>query len=408
MDFTIAWRNIWRNPRRTAVILIAVVIGIWSMVFIGAFMRGIEVGMIENGISNLTGDLKIFSRGYRSDPTVENSIENPRQLRRILAAVLPDGAHSAFRVRVNAVANNARHSAGVTLVGIDPSAEAKVSFIGDAVTRGEYLSPKNERGILMGKALLDTFETEPGHKLIIMAQDTTGEMTSEAFRISGVFRAEMQTTEKQFVFVNKSAAQRMLKMDHHVSEVSVLLPDHKGGQALVESLRRHPDIGDHLNVHHWRDLLPVTSAYLEMSSGFIFIWYLVIFIAMGFGLTNTTLMAVFERMREFGLLKALGMRPLRIIRQVLLESAIILGFGILGGNILGIASALVLKNTGIDLSGLAAGAEYAGISRVIYPELLPSDILISNLVVFVLGALVSLYPASKAARFTPVQAMIHN
>jgi len=389
MDFTIAWRNIWRNPRRTAVILIAVVIGIWSMVFIGAFMRGIEVGMIENGISTLTGDLKIFSRGYRSDPTVENSIENPRQLRRALAAVLPDGAHSAFRVRVNAVANNARHSAGVTLVGIDPSAEAKVSFIGDAVTRGEYLSPKNERGILMGKALLDTFETEPGHKLIIMAQDTTGEMTAEAFRISGVFRAEMQATEKKFVFVNRSAAQRMLKMDHHVSEVSVLLPDHKGGKALVETLRRHPDIGDHLNVHHWRDLLPVTSAYLEMSSGFIFIWYLVIFIAMGFGLTNTTLMAVFERMREFG-------------------CAIILGFGILGGNILGIASALVLKNTGIDLSGLAAGAEYAGISRVIFPELLPADILISNLVVFVLGALVSLYPASKAARFTPVQAMIHN
>ncbi|NNF97878.1 MAG: ABC transporter permease [Desulfobacteraceae bacterium] len=405
MDITIAWRNIWRNPRRTAVILIAVVIGIWSMVFMGALMRGVEVGMIDNGISTLTGDLQVHSRNYRNDPIVENSIREPELVHAALSKVLPPGAHSAFRVRLNAVAGNARHSAGVTLVGIDASAEKAVSFIGDAVTDGEYLSESDANGILVGQELLETFDTRLGRKIILMAQDADGEIASKAFRIKGIFQAEMKATEKQFVFVSGSAARKMLKMGNQVSEVCVALPGHRNSEAVVADLRRELGTGGEFEVNTWRELLPVLNAYLEMSNSFIFIWYVVMFVAMGFGLTNTTLMAVFERMREFGLLKALGMRPARIIRQVLIESSIILMIGMVIGNLLGILSVLLLSNTGIDLSDLAAGVEYAGMSRMIYPVLLESDILVSNLVVFVLGALVSLYPASKAARFTPIQAM---
>ena len=126
---------------------------------------------------------------------------------------------------------------------------------------------------------------------------------------------------------------------------------------------------------------------------------------MGFGIVNTTLMAVFERMREFGLLKALGMKPFWIIREVLTEAFLILLLGMAVGNILGFVSVLALSESGIDLSALAAGTEFAGMSRMLYPVIYAKDAITANLVVFVMGLLVCLYPAIKAARFTPVEAL---
>jgi ABC-type antimicrobial peptide transport system permease subunit len=139
----------------------------------------------------------------------------------------------------------------------------------------------------------------------------------------------------------------------------------------------------------------------------MYIWYLVVFVAMGFGIVNTTLMAVYERMREFGLLKALGMKPWWILREVLTESFLLLITGMIIGNGLGLVSIFVLSRSGIDLSALAAGAEYAGMTRIIYPAIDLKDVTVANLVVLVLGLCVSAYPAVKAARFTPVEALTH-
>jgi len=160
-------------------------------------------------------------------------------------------------------------------------------------------------------------------------------------------------------------------------------------------------------VNTWRQLLPFQTAYLKILDGFMWIWYLVVFVAMGFGIVNTTLMAVYERMREFGLLKALGMKPWWILREVLTESLLLLVTGMILGNILAFICIFALAGSGIDLSALAAGAEYAGMTRVIYPAIALKDILMSNLVVLFLGILVSAYPAVKAARFTPVEALAH-
>ena len=404
MYFQLAWRNLWRNARRTMIILIAVIIGVWSMVLLGSLMRGIAVGMINNGISTLTGHIQIHRVGYRDDPAIENSIPDPTAVENVFNKVLPKDALWSPRVRVNAVASNARHSFGVTLVGIEPSPEAALSFVGDALSRGRYLNDAEQNGIFIGEALLEKFETKIGRKLVIMSQDRRGEIASRAYRIVGTFKAEMQATEKQFVFVPRKSSQNMLQLDDAISEIAILFPDRSEHPEILAQLKATLP-SDRFEINSWRELLPFQTAYLKILDGFIWIWYLVVFIAMGFGLTNTTLMAVFERMGEFGLLKAMGMRPFRIIRHVLMESAIILTIGMLAGNIAGIASALLLKNGGIDLSALAAGAEYAGMARIIYPVLIPTDIFISNLVVWVLGLVVSLYPAFKAARFTPVQAM---
>ena len=404
--FQLGWRNIWRNRRRTLVILTAVVIGIWSMISLGALMRGTANQMVRNGISTLTGHIQVHLRGYRTDPVIENRMTHPEELEKALEQTLPADALWASRVRVNAIASNARHSSGITMVGIDPRKEAKISFIGEAVTEGRYLEPHEKNGIVVGRALADKFETKLGRKMVLMSQDTNQEIASHAFRIVGIFRAEMQATEEEFAFISLSEAQKMLKLKQGISEISILLPDHRNAEHVAHMVQGALDSRTY-EVHTWRELLPMSTAILEMYDWFIFLWFLVIFIAMGFGIVNTTLMAVFERIREFGLFKALGMKPWWIVREVLTESFYLLIMGMCIGNGLGLLTVFALSGSGIDLSALAAGLEYVGMSRVIYPAIQIKDILTANVVVFVLGLLVSAYPAIKAARFTPVEALAY-
>ena len=406
MYFHLGWRNIWRNRRRTLVILTAVVIGIWSMISLGALMRGTANQMVRNGISTLTGHIQVHFKGYRNDPIIENRITQPEEVEKTLKQILPSEALWASRVRVNAIASNARHSSGITLVGIQPRQEAKISFIGGAITEGWYLNPDEKNRIVVGRALARKFETKLGRKLVLMSQDSNQEIASHAFRIVGIFSAEMQATEEEFAFISLSEAQKMLKLKGSLSEISILLPDYRNAGHVARMVQDALD-SETYEVHTWRELLSMSTAILEMYDWFIFLWFLVIFIAMGFGIVNTTLMAVFERIREFGLFKALGMKPWWIVREVLTESFYLLILGMCIGNILGLLTVFVLSGNGIDLSALSAGMEYVGMSRVIYPAIQIKDILTANIVVFVLRLLVSAYPAIKAARFTPVEALVY-
>jgi ABC-type lipoprotein release transport system permease subunit len=407
MHLTLSMRNITRNPRRTIVVLTAVLIGVWNMVVLGALTRGMEKEMAANAVSNLTASIQIHHPGYTDDPSVENSMEDPAMVDVVLEKNLPAGARFAHRIRVNAVAANARHSTGVTLAGIDPEREKNISFIGNAVVDGRYLDPADMNVILVGRAFIKNFETKLGNKVILMSQDRDNTVASMAFRITGVFRADTEAMEKSLVFVPIRAASSMLKMGGAVSETAVKLPDLdlKGRMENRTAQILKIKLGNGFSVKTWRDLIPMIKAYLDMNDYFLYIWYLVVFMAMGFGVVNTTLMAVYERMREFGLMKALGMAPSAIVTSVLLESAVILFMGIVLGNILGCLTVAALGKTGIDLSALSEGVEMWGMPRILYPEIAAKDILASAAMVMILGLLVSLYPALKAARVTPVEAM---
>ncbi len=405
MYLRLAWRNIWRNPRRTAVMLMAITIAVWSMIISSALFRGIMDQMVRNGVATLTGHVQVHQRGFRNDPAIENSMTDPKRVEDVLKTCLPEGSRWSARVRVHAIASNARHSEGVTLVGIDPERESGISFIGQSVSEGSYLRPDDEYGIIVGKALMDKLETRIGRKLILMSQGRDKEIASRAFRISGVFRAEMQATERQFVFETLPAAQGMLKLKEGLSEVCAVLPQRAMVDGAAGSLRAA--LPSDYEVHRWQDLLPMVMASLRLYESIIYIWYVIAFIAMGFGIVNTILMAVLERIREFGLLRALGMKPAAILQEVLSESFLLLVIGIALGNILGWLSVFALSFRGIDLSFMVAGLQAFGFPRVIFPVLLLPDAVVANLVVFILGLAVSAYPALKASRFTPVQALAH-
>jgi ABC-type lipoprotein release transport system permease subunit len=405
-DLIISWRNLWRNPRRTSVILVSVVVGIWMMLFMGAIMWGMVKSMLDTSLSNLTGHIQIHHPKFPDDPAIENRMTTPWELDSVLEAALPAGSDVARRVRLEVVASNARHSGGLTLVGTSMDSAMKMTFLKEAEIEGSLPGDDIANGILVGRKLLEDYETEIGNKLILMARDTNGETASMAFRIVGAFDTFLESNETGFAFVPLAPAQTFLKMGNTITEVSILLPDIRDTGTVAPALAKSLDTASY-QVTPWQERIPVVTAYIQIWDTFSFIWGAVVFMAMAFGLVNTLLMAVYERIREFGLVRALGMRGSRIIRGILMESCFLLLVGLAIGNAIAFAVIGWLGVHGIDLSAFSRSTDMFVMSRMVYPELQLRDFLIFNGMVFLLGLLVSLYPAWKAARFTPVEAMTH-
>jgi len=396
----LAWRNLWRYPRRTIIILLAIAIGVWSMLSLAAFMRGMMEQYVNNAIGNLVAHIQIHAPSYRDDPVIEHSMLPPTEpLLKVLNEIDIKGWTS--RVRVPAVVSSERESMGVTLVGIDPVQEQGLSFIADAVTEGRYLESLDDKGIILGNKLVERLETRLGKRVVLMSQNESHEIAERGFRIVGIFDAKMEETETQFVFISRQRLQKMLGMHDKISELAVLGYDRDNLETVVQKLRAAAPEQD---VQDWQTLNPLVMVIVNVFEGFLLIWYLVVFIAVAFGLVNTLLMAIFERTREMGLFQALGMKPRWIVGQVLFESLFLLSMGLIIGNLMSFAT-LLLTAEGLDFSSYAAGYEMAGLSSLIYPVLSLSDVVISNVLIIGLGLVASFYPAWRASRYVPVEAI---
>ena len=411
MSILIGWRNLWRNPRRTLIILAAIVIGIISMIVMSAFGRGIMEGMVSNSIDNLVGHIKIQNPQYRIDPAVENRIDKVNELADQISELLPEDGSLVKRLRLDGVLSTSRDHAGVMIVGIEPELEEDISFIARPLYSGTPLYPDDANGLLIGQALLERLGLEIGKKVVLMSQDGTGEGRAKAFRIRGSYRTELRDTEKRYVFVNLNNFQEMIGAPDSATEIAVSLKratTYQTGriEELVTRINEQLD-NKKLVANGWRDLLPAIAAYIDMFDVYMLIWFVVVFIAMGFGLANTVLMAVYERMREFGLQRALGVRATGIIKSVMIEVVLLLLIGMALADFFSLFLVRVVFGSGIDLGSFGAGIEMWGISRIVYPVLSLKDIIMANGVVIMLGLLVGLYPALHAARFTPVETMRH-
>lgn len=411
MSVQISWRNLWRNPRRTLIILTAIVVGIVSMIVLSAFGRGMMEGMVKNSIDNLVGHIKIQNPQYRIDPAIDNRIDQADKISAQITELFRDDVQLATRLRLDGVLSTSREHAGVMIVGIDPSAEEGVSFIGRPLYKGKPLEPDDPHGLLIGQGLLERLGLEIGKKVVLLSQDTSGEGRSKAFRIRGSYRTELRDTEKRYIFINLKSFQEMLGAPGSATEISISLRNATAYQTgrvedFVNRINERLD-GLALEATGWRQLLPAIAAYIDMFDVYMLIWFVVVFIAMGFGLANTVLMAVYERMREFGLQRALGLRSTGIIKNVMIEVLFLLLIGMALADLFSFFLVKVVFRSGIDLGSFGAGIEMWGISRIIYPVLSLSDIVMANGVVILLGLLVGLYPALHAARFTPIETMRH-
>lgn len=396
---SLAWRNLLRYRRRTLLTLVAIVLAVASMVALGAFMRAWANSTFEQAIENLTGHVQIHAPGYLDDPNVELSMTALGDAMRTRLNQ-DDVVAWAERVRVPAMVRTERESAPVMLLGIDPPREAGLSFIATAVIEGVYLDDKDARGLLIGKTLMERLQTRLGRRVVLMAQAEDGQIREVGVRIVGVFSAAPEM-ERGVVFMALQRAQQLLELESRYSEVSIKSSDINNLEDFVNVIR---SIEPERHIERWETLQPFTKAMLEMSEGSIYIWILVSFSVVAFGLLNTLLMAVYERMREFGLLQALGMKPYWLLLQVLFEAALLVGVATLIGLLVG-AAIVEGFSDGLSLGSWASGATYFGAGTVLYPRHDADELWLIGTVVWGLGIVASLWPAWQAARRIPVDVL---
>ena len=397
----LAWRNLWRNHRRTSIMLMAIVLGAWAMIFMTALMRGMVTEVVKDGISALPGHVQAHHPDFGDDPSVANLIPlGDTELQRRFADA--GFVRWATRVRVPAVITSEYDSRGLTLLGIDPERERGLTFIDNGSVDGRFLESTEDPGIVIGAKLARTLNTELGKRVVIMSQDPDNDIADRGFRIVGIFHANITSFEESFAFAGKATVQKLLHIGDRVSELVVLGEDYRDVEPVFAATRELVD--GEVEVERWYELDPYLGSMLGVMDGFVLVWIVVIFLALSFGLVNTLVMAVFERVREIGLMLALGMRPINILGQIVIESLMLLALGLAIGTALSWATVQPIKD-GIDISVVGEGLDMWGMSSTLYPELLLSDVILANVVVLILGFLASLSPAWRASHYEPIEAI---
>ena len=399
--FMLAWRNLWRNHRRTTIMLAAITVGVWAMIFMTALMRGMVDDMLLNGIRSLPGEVQIHHPEYRDDPSINNSIAPPGA-ELLKALQIPQVTAWTSRVRVPAVISSERDTRGVILLGIEPGSEQQVSFDADTISEGRFLEDSSDKGLVIGAKMADHLETDLGKRVVVMSQDPDNNIADRGFRIVGIYRAKLASLEETYIYAGRDTVQKLLKLGDGVSEIAITGDDYRNAEQWYPRIKQAA--GEDVETLPWYEVDTYLGSMLAMMDGFVLVWIIIVFLALSFGLVNTLVMAVFERVREIGLMQALGMRPSTILYQILMESLLLLLIGLLLGNVLAVGTVIPLQG-GIDISIVAEGMEMMGTSSMLYPALKMNDMIMANVIVVVLGLLTSILPAWRAASYDPIEAL---
>jgi ABC-type lipoprotein release transport system permease subunit len=306
----------------------------------------------------------------------------------------------APRLRVPAIIQSEYRTRSITLLGVSPDAERKVSDVPAQIVGGRYLSGDTDGGVYLGRDLADKLKTRIGKRVIVMAQAADGHLAEASYTIVGLYGGT-NGAQDEFVFTGLGAAQSMLGVGGDLSEISFDGDPKVPLASVVGGLKR---AAPGLDVESWMQLSPLAATIETFSQSFVVVWLMIMFVLMAIGIVNTQLMAVFERTREFGLLQALGMRPGLIVLLVTMESALLIGLGVLVG-VGAMLACLAPFLHGLDLGPLGKSLELVGTGNVLYPHLKAADAITFSLVVWLLGVGAALWPARMAARALPVVAM---
>lgn len=393
----LSWRNLWRHRRRNAILLAAIAVAVAGVVLLNALLRGMQADMENSVIDNLTGHVKVLRPGYLEDPSIQRGFEVAAGWSEGLSADAVSGW--ALRVRVPAVVMSERETRGVQLVGVDPAQES-ISFLGGVAIAGEALSGREDRRILVGARLAEQLETTVGRRLVLVTQGADGRNREAGYRIAGIYRAEVGGLEQVFVFTGAEALQATLDTAA-VTEVSVRLADTARETSVVERL--DAAFGG-LDVYTWRQLEPQAAQMVKFADAAVFIYFVVVMGALVFGLVNTLVTAVMERVRELGMLRALGMRPRTVVAQVTIESTLVMALGIALGLLvaLGVFAAVA---DGIDLTAFDDSLASFGLRPIFVPVLEGRDVALVAAMSLALGLLASFYPARRAVKVKPLEAL---
>ncbi len=411
MDLKMAWRNIWRNPRRTLLTIMAIAFACILLIFMLSFQFGSYETMINASVKIHTGHLQVQARGYQDNKEIRLVIPDPLPVQQALDAIPEVKAH-ASRARSFALISSIARTYGVMVEGIDPNAERRVSTLASIVRQGDYLDGSlREDGIpdaLIGHLLARNLKVAIGDELTLLGQGRDGSIAATVVRVQGITDSGLDEFDRnamqiplntfQEIFAMGSAVHEIVIVGHRLADTSVIESALKADLEVMHGKRP-------LAVLDWVALMPGLKQAISMDlvSGAIF--YLILIMVVAFSILNTFLMAILERTYEFGVMMAIGTRPARLTRLVLAESAGMTLVGVVSGMVLGCLVTGYFMHHGINLGDASEISRQFGIPSILYPRLTLISTLAGPLAVLLITLLAALYPALKIRRLQPVEAM---
>ncbi len=400
--FKLAWRNILRQKRRTALSGLAVGIGLASLIFISSTMDGMFQSMVRTATDTFLGQGQVHATGFKEDLDVEKTIHNPGE---VLASLEGEDILVAATPRTisHGMISAAAGVHPVFLYGIRPSTERELSIMDETIVEGSYLGDEGEKKILIGSKTAETLEVEVGDRVVLtVAQAHTGELSQELFRVGGIFHMGVREADSGLAFIDLNISQQMLGLGNGLHEIA--LKFHDLAQASDQSLpfwTRYSTDGN--EAIGWKDIVPSLDGAIEMSQISKGITLMLVFGIVALIVMNTLFMSLYERMFEFGVLRAIGTRPMKMALLVIFEAASLSIVSIVLGSIIGYFLTLYFEVYGIDYRGI----EFAGvtITRLIHPVMSIRHFTAYPLWIFFFSLLAALYPAAFAARLRPAEAM---
>lgn len=400
--WTIAWRDLGRNRRRSFFTLLAVALGLTLLIFINGLIAGVMGDAVENNIRLRTGHVQLRAPTYEEGKLSlqwQDLIDNGEELT-AQAQAQPQVASAAPVLWAAGILNTADDTANLQVYGIDVASDFYAP-VRNGMVAGEFLAADDRSGILLGKRLAESLGLQVGSNASLTVIDADGQPQEQIYTVRGLFSSGAVSYDESAVFLPLAKAQAVTNTGDRVSAVTVLLHDAEDAEAVAAALQT-PDV----QTLTWRELNENFLQTMNTAMSFYTIMDFIIMLVVAVVIANTLLMAVFERVREMGILAALGMKGRQIMQMFLLEAATLGLLGIVIGIVLGTAIVIYMSTNGIYIGDEVAGSvENIALGSTMYTRLVPSTIAGLSVATLVITLLASLYPAWFAARLEPVEAL---
>ncbi len=402
MIFSVAWRNIWRNKVRSLVVIFAVAIGLYAGVWSAAFMKGMMNQRIDKVIKTELSNLQVHNPEFRKTSEFTNYMENATSLAEEISKT-ENVKGASNRIIIQSMVASAETAAGVIIMGVDPEKEPLVTNLNTKIIDGAYFEGIKRNPVVIGKKLAEKLNVKVRSKIVITVQDLENNITSGAFRIAGIYTTNNNIYDESHVFVKYSDLQRITNFPVGAGhEIAISIEDN---ELLPQVQNEVTALVGELEVMNWKELSPEMSYLTETMGMYMYIFIIIILLALLFGIINTMLMVVMERRKEIGMLLAIGMQKFKIFRMIVVESILLSLVGGIVGIIMGAVVAKIRSNHPIDLSMWAKGYEALGYDAYVYLYLEPTLLINVAIMVIITGIIAALYPALKALKNDPADAL---
>lgn len=402
MLFSISWRNVWRNKIRSAVIIAAIALGICAGVFSSAFYQGMADQRMDKVIKTELSHIQMHQPEYTQANDISKFIPDAG---RIAAEIrkYPEVMGVSSRTTIYSMIASAETSAGVKISGITPKNERLVSNIYTKLIDGNYFEENRRNPVIIGRKLAEKLKVKMGSKVVLTLQDIDNNITAGAFRVVGIFDTQNHIFDEANIFVLDRDLRRLMNLPVNASHELAILVNENENVSIVQD-RLKSDFPE-LETLSWTELSPEMSYLNEAMDLFMYIFIIIILIALLFGIINTMLMVVLERVKEIGMLMAIGMNKLRVFMMIVLETVFLSLSGGVLGVILGTFVSKYFETHKIDLSIWGDAYSDLGYDPFVYTKLEITLLINVTIMVIMTGILASLYPAYKALKNDPADAL---